>query len=235
VHDLQLSSCGPHPIALADAATAVRGYATARRWVFVRTPSHPAGTWVEAPAYPFQAFDAQPSDADPGSLTLSTLAAEGLHGVERDHQVRFAFHREIEELLPLVAGALDVAAGRPFWELPQGTAVESPVVDALAAARASSQPDRASAVLHHHRPALFPLLSPPTERAVGTHASARGTTPWAVVHDDLTRNAALFARLETLVSEDLGVRLTRLRLHDLLTWLVTTRRWADTVAQGHRP
>ncbi|WP_133379226.1 DUF6308 family protein [Klenkia marina] len=231
--DLLLATCGPDPVPFADAVAAVRGYAVAQRWLFARTPSRPAGHWVRVPAYRFRVFDAQPADDDDESLALSVGAAEGLHGVARDPDVRFGFFREADNLRPLIARAETDAAGRPFWELPPRRATEGSVVAALEAARALSQPDHGSAVLHHRRPRLFPLLSRTTARLIGTLASAHEATVWALIHEDLARNATAFELLETAAVAATGQSMTRLRLHDMLTWLVVTRRWADAIREGH--
>ncbi|QNG35550.1 hypothetical protein F1C76_02055 [Geodermatophilaceae bacterium NBWT11] len=135
-------------------------------------------------------------------------------------------------MLPLVDGVLGAADGRPYWQLPVKDLDEGPVVDVLDAAQSLSDPDRAAAVLHHHRRDLFPLLTASTRRVVHPLAAALSCTPWAVIHRDLTSNDPGFTQLETDVEQELGVRLTRLRLHDLLTWLVVTRRWADALAAG---
>lgn len=227
--DLLLSACGPDPIASDEALTAVLGYARARRWFFVRTPSHPSGQWVQVPAYPFGVYDAQPPSPDPGFAWLDVLAADGLMG-GLPHDRWESFAAEVHALVPVVDRVLESAAGRAFWDLDSGSL--ELVELALAAARGTSDPDRAVAVLHHKHPRLFPLTSRRTERALQPVAQALKVSPSDVIHADLRTNADAFAELEQRASHELAVQWGRLRLHDLLMWLTVTHRWADCQQVG---
>jgi Family of unknown function (DUF6308)/HD domain len=68
-------------------------------------------------------------------------------------------------------------------------------------------------LLHRKRPWLFPMLDSVTTEHLG------GFRPWATIWADLTRHEQEFAALEdwfaTLASAHDGVRLTRLRIHDM--------------------
>lgn len=70
-------------------------------------------------------------------------------------------------------------------------------------------------ILHHKRPDMFPLIDNRTLAAFDKH-------PWAEIHDDLRASHDEWASLEDRFSEAAamlhGVRLTRLRLHDILLW-----------------
>lgn len=71
-------------------------------------------------------------------------------------------------------------------------------------------------LLHCKRPWLFPMLDSVTTGHLG------GFRAWATIWEDLTRHEQEFAALEdwfaTLVAAHDGVRLTRLRIHDILLW-----------------
>jgi len=71
-------------------------------------------------------------------------------------------------------------------------------------------------LLHRKRPWLFPMLDSVTTAHLG------GVRAWATIWEDLTRHEQEFAALEdwfaTLASAHDGVRLTRLRIHDILLW-----------------
>jgi hypothetical protein len=90
---------------------------------------------------------------------------------------------------------------------------------------------RVAAALHHRRPDLFPLLVRATRWQLLPHVREGDSGPPAVIHRELTANAAAFAGLEAAVA-DRGIELTRLRLHDLLLWLTATQRLTHAVALG---
>lgn len=71
--------------------------------------------------------------------------------------------------------------------------------------------------LHHKRPDMFPLIDNRT-------LAAFKKEPWAEIHDDLRAHpdpnawASLEDRFSEAAARLHGVRLTRLRLHDILLW-----------------
>lgn len=71
-------------------------------------------------------------------------------------------------------------------------------------------------LLHHKRSWLFPMLDSVTTAHLG------GFRAWATIWEDLTRHEQEFVALEdwfaTLASAHDGVRLTRLRIHDIMLW-----------------
>jgi hypothetical protein len=71
-------------------------------------------------------------------------------------------------------------------------------------------------LLHRKRPWLFPMLDSVTSDHLG------GPRAWATIHQDLKRHELEFVELEdwfaTLASALDGIRLTRLRIHDVLLW-----------------
>lgn len=219
---LVLAACGPDPIDSDDALCAVLGYARAQRWLLVQTPSHSAGHWVEVPAYPFSSFDAQPASSDPGFSWADVLAPDGLLGPLPLSQ-HASFSAELHALSPAVDAALAAAAGQPFWELDDE---QIALVDAVVTtARQATDPDRVMAALHHKHPRLMPLTSTKTERALRAVAHVQSTTLCEVIRADLQANRPGFDLLEREVTARLGVRLSGLRLHDLILWLTVTHRW----------
>jgi hypothetical protein len=71
-------------------------------------------------------------------------------------------------------------------------------------------------LLHRKRPWLFPMLDSVTSAHLG------GSRAWATIWEDLTRHEQEFVGLEdwfaALASAHDGVRLTRLRIHDIMLW-----------------
>lgn len=90
-------------------------------------------------------------------------------------------------------------------------------------------------LLHHKRPDLFPLIDNRTVPLLKPHTDTE-VGLWGVVHRELTRNEEQFGALERtfaeLATEDHDVRLTRLRLHDVLLWLTASGRWRHAVERG---
>jgi hypothetical protein len=91
-------------------------------------------------------------------------------------------------------------------------------------------------LLHHKRPDLFPLIDRKTEPLLAAHTDESAGL-WAVVHSELNANQRQFTALETtfaeLVDGEGDVPLTRLRLHDVLLWLIATGYWDRAVTAGH--
>src|SRR5215211_1576976 len=116
VTSLDLPSAGPQPIPLDTAVAAVVGYARGTRPLYFRAPNARSGRWVELPAFGYERFDRQPVPAGPlGEPDI--LPAEGLHG--RLDPARWAAMRSaLDDVRPLADAAVERAAGRPFWELP---------------------------------------------------------------------------------------------------------------------
>jgi hypothetical protein len=74
-------------------------------------------------------------------------------------------------------------------------------------------------ILHHKRPSVFPLLDNMT-------APRLCPACWAAVHRDLNATSEAWSRLEDetggVLEHHGGVRLTRLRLHDIILWCRAT-------------
>lgn len=233
---LVLPSTGPDPMPLTEAVQAVVGYARACRPLRFRSPGEPGGRWVLVPAYGWSRFDvATPSttgDAD-------VLLGEGLHGrLDREgwHDVREALDR----VGPVVADLLRQADGRALWELPASelSVLEEPgSVGALLRtihATAGAHPAHVLAAVHHRHPALVPHLTRTTRRALIPFLEEGDSGVEAVVRRELAANADAFAALESGVADVLGARPTRLRLHDVLLWLVTTLRRPHALEAGRQ-
>jgi hypothetical protein len=139
---------------------------------------------------------------------------------------------------PSADAAADRAGGRSFWELPAeevSVLGEPGTVGALLReiGRASgAHPGHVAAALHHRRPALVPHLTRTTRRALLAHLEEGDCGVEAVVWRELQANAAAFAALEDAAAGSLGLRPTRLRLHDILLWLATTLRFAHALRLG---
>jgi hypothetical protein len=241
----ELPSAGPDPLPWDAALAAVLGYVRGRRPLRFRSPDHPEGRWYQVLAFGFERFDAQQvTSGDSGDGDV--LIAEGLHG-RLDPAGWSAVRRALDDVRPLADAAVARAAGRPFWALPDG---EFCVLDEPGTVGATLReiwsscadaedvrPEHVSAALHRRHPTLLPHVSPTTRRQLWPHLREGDSGVEAVVHRELRANADGFAALETTVGTLLGAPadrapLTRLRLHDVLLWLVGSLRFTHAVALG---
>lgn len=231
---LCLPSGGPDPLPVPTALAAVVGYACGRRPLRFRSPGAPEGRWVEVPAFGWSRFDARPVE-EPGDVDV--LVAEGLHG-RLDRAGWDGVHDALERARPVAHAAAERAGDRAFWELPDeelSVLGEPGTVGALLrAVREDSGPSSGPvlAALHHRHPRLVAHLTPATRRALLPHTEEGDSGIEAVVHRELVANAEPFALLEEAVAAETGVRVTRLRLHDILLWLRTTLRFTHAVTLG---
>ena len=236
---LVLPSAGPDPIPLDTAVTAVVGYATGRRPLYFRAPNAQTGRWVELPAFGYERFDCRPRSAGPlGEPDI--LTAEGLHG-RLDPVGWAAMNTVLADVGPLADLAAERADGRALHELPDdefsvlaepgtvGAALRQ--IGRLVADAPGVSAKHVAAALHHRRPSLFPLFVRTTRWQLLPHVREGDSGVEAVVHRELTANAAAFGCLEReLAARD--VSLTPLRLHDVLLWLSATLRMTHAVALG---
>ncbi len=234
--ELVLPSAGPDPIPLDTALAAVLGYARGRRPLHFRSPSNPTGRWVTLPAFGYERFDRQPVPSGPlGEQDI--LTAEGLHG-RLDPDGWLAMKAVLDDVAPLADAAIDRAAGRPFWELPDdefSVLAEPGTVGANlrriwqhCEVTPEVSPPHVMAALHHRRPDLFPLIVRATRWQLLPHVREGDSGVEAVVHRELRANEGAFARLE----RESALGLTRLRMHDVLLWLSSTLRLTHAVALG---
>jgi len=237
--ELVLPSAGPDPLPVAAALAAVLGYAWGRRPLHFRSPSNPTGRWVTVPAFGYERFDRRPvPDGTLGEADI--LAAEGLHG-RLSPAAWTAMKRVLDDVRPLADAAAERAAGRPFWKLPDdefSVLAEPGTVGSWlrmiwqhSEVTPDVQPAHVTAALHHRRPDLFPLVVRTTRWHLLPHVREGDSGVEAVVHRELTANAAAFQRLEGEL-ENHDVRLTRLRLHDVLLWLSAGLRLTHAVSLG---
>jgi len=231
--DLVLPSAGPDPLPWGTALAAVLGYARGRRPLYFRSPSSPDGRWVTVPAFGFERFDRRPQpDGALGEADI--LVAEGLHG-RLDPTAWAALKTALDDVRPIANDAVDRAAGRPFWELPDDEfsvlAEPGTVGAALRRFQEAPEPQHLTAALHHRRPELFPLLVRTTRWQLLPHVREGDSGVEAVIHRELRANEKAFAALEAAIAT-LLTPLTRLRLHDVLLWLSGSLRLTHTVQLG---
>jgi uncharacterized protein DUF6308 len=238
---LTLPSAGPDPIAEDTALAAVLGYARGRRPLRFRSPSSPAGRWVQVLAFGYERFDCRSRNAGPLGDD-DVLAAESLHG-RLDPDGWAGARAALDRVGDLADSATERAAGRAFWELPadEVSVLGEPgtVGSVLRGIRGLGTGPQAAyllAALHHRRPELFPLLDATTRRQLLPHVEEGDSGVEAVVHRELLANGGAFTALETtagaLLGPGGGVPLTRLRLHDVLVWLSGSLRMTHAVALG---
>jgi hypothetical protein len=233
---LTLPSAGPAPIPLGTALAAVLGYARGRRPLHFRPPNALTGRWVDIPAFGLERFDRRPA-ADGPLGEPDILIAEGLHG-RLDPAAWAAMKSVLDVVRPLADAAVDRAAGRPFWELPDDefSVLAEPgtvgaVLREIGQVAADTTPGHVAAALHHRRPDLFPLLVRTTRWQLLPHLREGDSGVEAVIQRELRANSAAFDVLEREGAAH-DVPLTRLRLHDVLLWLTAGLRFTHAVALG---
>ncbi|MGZ4508689.1 MAG: hypothetical protein ACXVX0_15705 [Blastococcus sp.] len=242
--ELDLPSAGPEPIPVDVAVAAVLGYAAGKRPLRFRSPGRPAGQWVQIPAFGYERFDCRP--VPEGELgDDDVLVAEGLHG-RLDPAGWTAVRAALDDVAPLAAAAVERAAGRPVWELPDdelSVLGEPGTVGAALremahrrAERPDLRPGYVSAALHHRTPALIPHVDRTTRLQLLPHMAEGDSSLEAVIHRELRANAAAFDALESatgaLLGRNGGTPLIRVRLHDVLVWLSGSLRLAHALQLG---
>ena len=233
---LVLPSAGPDPLPLDTALAAVLGYAQGRRPLYFRAPNARTGRWVQLPAFGYERFDVRGRAAGPlGEVDI--LAAEGLHG-RLAPDAWAALKSRLAEVAPLYEAVVERAGGRRFEELPDdefSVLAEPGTVGALL--REIGADKHVAAALHHRRPHLVPLLVRTTRWQLLPHVREGDSGVEAVIHRELTANAAAFAELRDALTGH-GIELTALRLHDVLLWLSGSLRLThavDLAAQTRSP
>jgi hypothetical protein len=225
-----LPSAGPDPIPIVTALAAVLGYARGRRPLHFRSPSAPAGRWVQVPAFGYERFDVRARvDGPLGEHDI--LPAEGLHG-RLDPAAWAATTQRLADVRPLFEAVITRAGGRRFEQLPDdefSVLAEPGTVGALL--RQLGTDKHLTAALHHRRPDLVPLSVRATRWQLLPHVREGDSGVEAVIHRELTANAEAFASLRHGLA-DHGIELTALRLHDVLLWLSGTLRLTHAVTLG---
>lgn len=225
-----LPSAGPEPIPHATALAAVLGYAHGRRPLHFRSPSAPAGRWVQVPAFGYERFDVRPRvDGPLGERDI--LPAEGLHG-RLAPEAWAGIKQRLDDVRPLFAALTDRAGGRRFEDLPDdefSVLTEPGTVGALL--RELGTDKHVTAALHHRRPDLVPLTVRATHRQLLPHVREGDSGVEAVIHRELRDNTDAFEALRRTL-EGRGIALTALRLHDVLLWLSATLRLTHAVTLG---
>jgi hypothetical protein len=195
---------------------------------------------VQVAAFGFPRFDALAPNAGP-ACDRDVLVAEGLHG-RLDRPGWSAVRAALDDALRCVQAAVDRAAGRPlsglgeedFSVLAEPGTVGAALRQLRQVADRSGHPHHVIAAAHHRRPDLVPLSSPATDRRLWPHLLEGDSGPAAQVARELRAAAGGFAALEETAAALTGVRLTRLRLHDLLLWLATGLRLDTAVRLGRQ-
>jgi hypothetical protein len=230
---LHLPSVADAPVPFDDALAAILGYARARRPVTVRTPTHPDGVTVRVPKWAYEAYDCQPPSDGAGFSYWDVLVIDGLNGQLRGTDVE-NLKAAADAAAEHVERAVALAGGRAFWELDEAEVRRHPpkgsVGEAMAAAWSvlietdSVDIARTHKVLHHKHPRLFPLIDRRTRERLVPLTDDHDIGLWAVIHRELRANGTQFDELERLFADSVRpsglTPLWRLRLHDILLWLV---------------
>jgi hypothetical protein len=194
---------------------------------------------VQIPAFGYERFDLRAgSDLPLGEADI--LTAEGLHG-RLDPDAWSAMKSLLDDVRPLADAVVERSAGRSFCELPDdefSVLAEPGTVGALlrqigrlAQETPGVSAPHVSAALHHRRPDLFPLLVRTTRWQLLPHVREGDSGVEAVIHREVGANARAFESLERALTAS-GIRLTVLRLHDVLLWLSGSLRLTHAVALG---
>jgi hypothetical protein len=237
---LHLASVGPEPIDTDTALAAVLGYAGGRRPLWFRAPHERTGRWVQVLAFAWDRFDALPHLSGL-PCDRDVLIAEGVHG-RLDRAGWAAVRAALDDVVAPARAAVDRAAGRPlgalgddeFSVLAEPGTVGAALREVRAIAERTGHRDHVVAAVHHRFPDLVPLTSTGTDRRLWPHLHEGDSGPAAQVARELRANAAGFAALAATASALTGVRLTPVRLHDLLLWLATGLRMDTAVRLGRQ-
>jgi hypothetical protein len=229
---LHLPSAGPDPIPLSTALAAVLGYARGRRPLYFRAPNARTGRWVQLPAFGYERFDVRPRSTGPlGEADI--LTAEGLHG-RLDPSAWASMKSRLDDVRPFADALLVRAAGRALQELPDDefSVLDEPgTVGQLLRRIGEGSTKHLNAALHHRAPDLVPLLVRTTRWQLLPHVREGDSGVEAVIHRELVANADGFGSLQEALEEQ-GVRLSVVRLHDILLWLSASLRLTHAVALG---
>ena len=228
----QLAVAG-RKVPLHEALDVVLGYAFASKRGQWKMPKNGVGDSLPSPTVPrwaYRAYDCIPADPSPGLQGIDLFVADGIDAQMRGRTLAsmLSVVREVSAQLE----ALDQMRV-PFWELDRHEVAEQPARDdrAWPIWRAWTVLESVKycgvavthKTLHHKRPDLFPLLDRKTVERLGPRGG------WGRIHDDLVATPDAWAELEEQFAAEArrrdGVRLTRLRLHDILVWTDTTGAW----------
>jgi hypothetical protein len=244
--NFRLPSTGAAEIPWNDALAAVWGYARETRPLSIRPPSELART-VQVPAFAYATYDCIPPSPDAGFTWLDVLVVDGLNG-KLNQEVITALKHAAGRAWPHVERAIERADGRTFWELPAlelarhptpgstGEALDSAWAECMGTGKVKLA--LTHKLLHHKCPDLFPLIDNKTAPSLKGAIASPDEGLWAVVHRELRENKVQFSALEqafaTLVNDKNDVPLQRLRLHDILLWLIATKKWERAVTAGRQ-
>jgi hypothetical protein len=204
----------------------VHGYAFDSVSVAARPPSGPPfgsfPTGLEHPRYAYRSYDCVTSDDGP--LTMNdVLLTAGLNS-----RISATVAARIMAIAPELDEALrQIPPETRFWDLDPAQ-LASPTEGTtswwlhrawwLLMNLAGVKISTTHKVLHHKRPAVFPLIDRQTQEFLGEW-------PWRTIHCDLNDTdeaRSEFQRLEDRFAAEAGDRggapLTRLRIHDIVLW-----------------
>jgi Family of unknown function (DUF6308) len=224
-------------ITLDEAKAAVAGYAFAVREVGEE----------RAPRWGYRTYDCVPASPGPDFSDLDILVAAGLNG-ELDVAAIGALQLATRRAAPYLAEAAD--RGQELGRLTLAELADNPPAGTTgwlldkAWKQMMSTPDVGRAlthkVLHHKRPALFPLLDRQTAGVLRPAGQPHGWNAWQVIWADIDDSRAGFEELRAwfadLATARGGVPLELPRLHDILAWLKAAGQWnAAVTAAGQLP
>jgi Family of unknown function (DUF6308) len=234
---------GKFRFSVADARLAVAGYAFGTRSVLPGQAGVLRGAFEPEPAprWGYRTYDCVAASTGDDFTDLDILVASGLNGrldVASVGALQLACRRAAH---PLAKATL---AGEDFANLTCGELAARPAEATTgwwlseAWRQMMATPDVGTAlthkVLHHKRPALFPLLDNHTARALSTVSARR--TAWQQIHVEIGTNRDTFEDLRSWFEHEAaargGVALGLPRLHDVLLWLHVKGQWADAQSAG---
>jgi hypothetical protein len=194
-----------------------------------------------APRWGYRTYNCIPASAGDDFSELDILVARGLDGRLEIPAVA-ALQVAVRRASPWLAQAARI--GTDFADLPRGELADDPphgtVGWSLTGAwrQMMATPDVGLAlthkVLHHKRPALFPMLDNLT--APKLSAAPEGLNAWQQIHAEISNARDAFEGLHSWFSEKAvarnGAALSLPRLHDIFLWLHAAGQWGDALAAG---
>lgn len=225
---------------LTQAKESIAGYCFAEESLAWGPPNPQVGALpppLRRPVFAYRSYDCIPADEGVPLGSTDVLVASGLNG-----QLDVDSVLALRSAAPIVSSVLEcIDTSVPFWAIP-ASHIHPPAVGPQGSqswflhrawfvlmSLSSIGIALTHKTLHHKMPAHFPLLDRRTEAALGSPGL------WGKVHADLVGQAGIWEELEDwlamLASMNRGVKLTRLRLHDILLWLDCTGKRGR--AQGY--
>jgi Family of unknown function (DUF6308) len=198
---------------------------------------------VLRPRWAYRTYDCIAASEGDEFSDVDVLVAAGLNG-RLDVPAIGALQLAVRQAAQPLAEA--TAAGQDFADLTSGELAYDPPPGTTgwlldqAWSRMKATRDVGEAlthkVLHHKRPALFPLLDNLTAEVLSPALRHKDGNAWQQIHAEINESRDDFEQLREWFAGEAAARgsvaLGLLRLHDILVWLHAAGQWEDARTAG---